>query len=218
MNEWTEARGIAESHDNSLLAALAIRGQGDTYLDRGDSSRAEPLLKKALFLLENDPAAPRYKLAAALGSVASLYRVEKKTSMAEELWGRELKIDRQVMGDYHPQTALVMGHLAEAWAADGDFERARSYSRQAIDIMESHFHHTSSAVASALINDGLIEQRARNYAAAADRYSQALAIVRSSSSASGSEEKMISRLYKAALSQAPHSHGIKQINGFMKDK
>lgn len=218
MAEWTEARGMAESHDNSLLATVAIRGEGETWLDRGDTARAEPLLKKAVYLLENDSQAPRFRLAVALGSLATLYRLENKLAMAEELWGRELKIDRELMGNYHPQTALVMGHLAEAWAADGDYERARDYSHQVLDIMESHFQHISTAVASALINDGLIEQHARNYAAAADRYSQALGIVRSSSSVSGSEAAMVSRLYQSALSQAPHSHGTKQINGFTKDK
>ena len=138
--------------------------------------------------------------------------------MAEDLWTRELQIDREVMGTDHPQTALVMGHLAEAWALDGDFDRARNYSRQAVEIMNTHFDHVSTPVACALVNDGMVEQHARNFAGAAQRYSAALAIFQSSSSESGAEERAVSRLYKAAAARSPHSGSTEQTNGFMKNK
>jgi len=45
--------------------------------------------------------------------VATLYRLQGKTGLAEDLWMRGLQIHLRLFGDFHPQTALVMRYLAE---------------------------------------------------------------------------------------------------------
>jgi len=207
---WNQAMAIAASHDARILESFAMRGLGVTWLDQGNTARAEPLLKRALNTTESDAGIPSYRLAVALDSLASLYRAEDKRSMAEELWTRELEIDRATLGDNHPQTALVMGHLAEAWSMDGDSERARRYSSQATGIMRRHFQANSVAVASALVNEAMVEQRAKQLDAAAARYAQALQILRTTT---GSDEgaALVARLYAAVLAQLHRGREAKQV-------
>src|SRR5665213_1240394 len=87
-------------------AGIVARGLGETWLDQGNIARAEPLLKRALTATESDAGVPRYRVAGALDSLARLYRLEDKRSMAEELWTRELEIDRATLGDDHPRQRL----------------------------------------------------------------------------------------------------------------
>ena len=209
-SQWNEAIGIAQAHANTVYESFAIRGLGETWLNRGDMSRAEPLLRRSLALLENTPGVPEYRLGLALDTLATLYRLQGKTGLAEELWMRELQIDRKMFGDNHPQTALVMGHLAEAWSWDGDTKGARDYSRQVTSIMESHFNGHSPAVASALVNEAVVEQRANCLEVAAGLYARAFGIVKSTRPSSPVSDT-VARLYAGVLSQLHRDREAKQI-------
>jgi hypothetical protein len=211
ISKWNEASALATSHNDAVMQSLALRGLGETWMDRGNLARAEPLLKRALAGVENQPGVEVYRVAVALDSLASLYRTEAKFSMAEELWNRELQIDRKFFGDYHPQTALVMGHLAEAWSADGDFDRARDYSGQATAIMTSHFAFDSAPVAAALVNQAAIEQRAHNLQRAAELYGKAFGIFQSTKETPSHAGQIVARLYAGVLSQLHRGQEAKQI-------
>lgn len=208
--EWNKAVAMAQSRNDSSYESYALRGLGETLLDRGERERAEPLLKRALALIDRNPNVPSYRVSVALDTLASLYRVEKKTAMAEELWTRELQLNRKQFGDYHPQTALVMGHLAEAWSIDGDIERARDYSRQATDIMKTHFAENSVAVAAAMVNQAVVEQRARQLQTAATLYSKAFGIFLSEKPSSNAF-KVVAQMYANVLSQLHRGKEAKQI-------
>lgn len=210
ISKWNEAIAIAESHNNSLFESFAVRGLGETFLYQGHQDRAEPLLRRAVALLEQNHDAPPYRMSVALDSLASLYRTENKTSMAEELWTRELQINRNTFGDYHPQTGLVMGHLAEAWSLDGEIERAREYSRQAASIMASHFGDHSVAMASALVNEAVVEQRAHQLRAAADLYARAFGILQVTKP-SGSVSEVVAHLYAGVLDQLHRGKEARRI-------
>jgi tetratricopeptide (TPR) repeat protein len=209
-SQWNEAIAIAQTHANPVYESVAIRGLGETWLDRGDIARAEPLLKRSLALVESTPGVPEYRLALALDTLATLYRLQGKTSLAEEVWMRELQLDRKMFGDDHPQTALVMGHLAEAWSWDGDTKRARDYSRRVTSIMESHFNDHSPAVASALVNEAVVEQRAHRLEVAVGLYARAFNIVKSTRPSSRVSET-VARSYARALSQLHRDREAKQI-------
>ena len=209
-DEWNEVLNTARSHGNTAYESLAVRGLGEMWLDHGDKARAEPLLKRALALIESDRSVPPHIVSAALDTLASLYRAENKTGMAEELWMRELQINRQFFGDYHPQTGLVMGHLAEAWSVDGDHERALDYSRQVTEIMTSHFEPNSSPVASALVNEAVIAERAHQLQTAAGLYAKAFGILQATRPA-GNISESVAKLYAGVLSKLHRSREAKQV-------
>ncbi len=210
--ELTQAADMARAHNDQLLLAFADRGLGETWLDEGNCSRAEPLLKRALAVLDNNPRVPRERLAVALDTIATLYRVENKTALAEEAWMRELDIHRTLFGEYHPQTAMVMGRLAELWSFEGDFDRAESWSRQSVSVMKGLFGDKSLPFGSALVNAGLVEQRAKHLSEAADMYSGALGVLRENS-AKPDAIKVVSELYARVLNQMHRSKEAKQVMG-----
>lgn len=206
----TSAADLARANNSPIMVAFAETSLGETYLDAGNLSRAEPLARRALFVLENDPQVPRERVAVALDNMASVYRLENKTALAEETWLRELDIHRAIFGDYHPQTAMVMGRLAEVWSLAGDFNKAESWSRQSVDVMKSLFGEKSLPAGSAIVNAALIEERANHLNAAADMYSNALNIFRDGT-ANPASVKVVGELYARVLSEMHKGKEAKQV-------
>jgi len=209
-SQWNDAIKLAESHDDAIVESCAIRGLGETWLDQGNYARAEPLLKKALALTENNNRATPDIVALALGSLASLYRLQDKTSLAEELWTRQLSISRGFYGDYHPQTGLVLSSLADLSVASGDFSRARDYARQALSIMSNHFAANSIPVAAALINSAVIEEHAHDLEASAGFYGKALDTLRALNHPPAIAG-LIAKRYAEVLSQLHRKREAKQV-------
>ncbi|HVW83611.1 MAG TPA: tetratricopeptide repeat protein, partial [Bryobacteraceae bacterium] len=145
IGHWNEAAELARQHGDPTVEAFALRGLGDTWLDQADTARAEPLLKRALSVLERSPSVTPERLAIAIDSLAALYRAENKLQLAEQLWMRELTIDRTAVGENHPQTAIVKGRLADALSVMGDYDSAKHYAAEAVDSMKSHFGDDSMA-------------------------------------------------------------------------
>jgi len=207
---WNEALSIAVSHKDTARESFALRGVGEMWLDRGQSSRAEPLLKRSLALVEKDPRVPRFHIATAMDSLASLYMAENRNAMAEDLWIRELQLDRDAFGDNHPKTAIVLGHLAEVSSVAGDFSRARDYSRQALSIMQSRFPYRSPAVGAALVNEAVVEARANKLDTSAGLFQKALDIFRSFG-APGDTLQSVAAMYATVLSQLHRGREAKRV-------
>jgi tetratricopeptide (TPR) repeat protein len=169
------------------------------------------LLKRAVALIEDNHDLPPYRVGVALDSLATLYRAENKISLAEDLWQRELQIDRKLFGEYHPQTAMVLGHLAEAWSAEGDFDKARDYGREATVILSNHFGAGSSAAASGLVNQAVIEERANRLDDSARLFSQALEILRESADPQEHSAGIVAQLYAGLLNRMHKGREAKQI-------
>jgi tetratricopeptide (TPR) repeat protein len=210
IDRLNRAADLARTNHDLVLEAFAQRSLGETWLDAGNTSRAEPLLKKALAVMEADNSVPRERVAVALDSMASLYRAEDKTSLAEEAYLRELDIQRAVLGEYHPQTAMVKGRLAELWSEQGDYDKAESWSRQTLDLMKGKFGEHSVAAGSAMVNLGVIEQRANHLDTAADMYSHALSIYRDAS-VDPDVARLIAQLYADVLSRQHKGREAKQV-------
>jgi len=208
-SEWNDLIALAVSNGDRVYESYGIRGLGEMWLNQGDYARAEPLLKRAMALIVNEGATAD-RMAVALDSLATLYCSEDKTSMAEDLWQRELKLVRGLFGDYHPQTGLVLGHLAEVSAKDGDFARAREYSRQVVSIMTSHFAADSIPVAVAFINSAIVEERARAFDASAEFFAKALDILRTSGHRPAATAE-IAKMYADVLSQLHRKREAKQV-------
>lgn len=210
--ELNTAADMAREHGSDLFEACADIGLGQVWLDQRDYSRAEPLLRRSLAVLQGSPDVPQERVALALDSLAELYRRENKIAMAEDAWMRELTIHRQVFGTYHPQTAVVMERLAETWSLEGDFDKARDWSRQSLEIMQGKFGERSLAAGSAMVGAGLIEQRANHLDAAADMYGRALDIFRASSTDQDAI-KEVGELYAGVLSRMHKGREAKQVMG-----
>jgi tetratricopeptide (TPR) repeat protein len=179
IQRWNDALEICRENNDELTEAIALRGLGSTWLKAGNTARAEPMLRRVLRLVENNPAMPPEQIASAHASLAELYRSENKLALAEDEWAQALQIDRKILGEVHPQIALLLEMLSDVYAARGELGLAREYAERASGIMSGAFGDSSMATAVALTNQASIEQRARDSASAAKDYERAIGIARS---------------------------------------
>jgi tetratricopeptide (TPR) repeat protein len=176
--EWNSTAELAQAHGDELLLASAMRGLGAAWLGRGDAARAAPLLRSALASFEKAPEARERDLAATLTCMAQIYMSENKLALAEEALTRALRDGEAAFGPSHPQVAVILETLAAALARRNRLDQARSYLQRACAILCGLFGETSPMAGAAYADEGLIEQRAHNFTAAADLYQRALAGLR----------------------------------------
>ena len=173
---WNEAIALAHAADLTPPEALALRGLGLTLTSMGELSRAEPVLKRAVALLDApNPASPQ-QLANALLGLASLYRREQKPSLAESLLLRALDINRSNGAADRPESAAIMESLTEILALENRPAEALRYAARAYEIMAQSFGPESTVAASAIVTLAIVKERAGDLNGSADDYSSALAI------------------------------------------
>ncbi len=199
---WNEALKVAREHRDDQAEAIALRGLAMLWVDAGNLARAEPLLRRSLKMMENNPSTPGEQLATALFATGELYRTQNKLALAEDAWSRALQIERTELGDSHPQVASVMVMLADVYSARGESGVARDYATRASEIMRDVFGDNSIPAAAALANRAMVEQRANNLQAAADDYERALGIAQGHPESRSIERVMMQRY--ALLLKAMH--------------
>ncbi len=205
IGRWNEALESAQITNDEPAEAIILRGLGQTWLQSGAASRAEPLLRRSLKLADANPDLPQEEVATSHAAMAELYRAENKLTLAEDEWTRALEIDRPLLGEHHPQVAILMEMLSDVYSARGEFAVARDYAAQAADAMSRAFGESSMAEAAALTNQAGVEQRARNLDTAARHFARAVAIARAHPESSAVGVVMMERY--ADLLKAMHRSG-----------
>ena len=179
IGQWNEVLEICRREHDERTEAIALRGLGAAWLASGAPARAEPLLRRALRMMEDNPEMPLEEVANAHSSLAQLYRSENKLALAEDEWSRALQMDRTVLGETHPQIGVLMARLSDVYSARGEFALARDYAMRASESMRSSFGDNSMPAATALTNQAAVEQRAGDLDVAAKDYERAIRIARS---------------------------------------
>jgi len=213
--EWGQAIAIAREIKNPTAEADATRGLGMTWLDAGNLPRAEPLLRRALKMMDDDPASTPWETASALACLGRCYRMQNKLALAEDALTRALDLNRKSYGPTHPQVAYVMERLAEVYALRNQFVLARDYSSRALAVMRASCGENSAAVAAALVNRASIEQHANAPEAALENYAAALKIVQSNPQEKAQNslfEAQIMERYAAVLKLTHHDREAKDLN------
>lgn len=211
LTKWNETLALARGEKDSVNEGNALRGLAVCWLNTGEPSRAEPLLRRSLKMVGNDPAAHPWDRASALTAMAQCYRDEGKFALAEDAFTRALAIDRAALGQSHPQVAFVMEQLAIIYASTKRLDQARSYAADAAKIMRDACGEDSLAMASSLAIEAEVEVRANNAMAAASKYALALSIVRKHP-ASRSFALRIMRAYSGALRTIHRSQEANALN------
>jgi tetratricopeptide (TPR) repeat protein len=160
VKEWNMAAALAREKSDTPAEAACDRGLGQTWLDQGNASRAEPLLKAALAMYESAPVRAEGEIAIALAGMGELYLVQGKSGLAEEVLRRALSSQERSLGELHPQTALMLELLADSVNRQGRTDLAREYLDRAEKIMSAQFGERSMMTATVLVNRGALEQRA----------------------------------------------------------
>jgi tetratricopeptide (TPR) repeat protein len=176
--KWNEARAIAHAQNDPATEAIATRGLASMWASTGNLARAEPLFRRALSIVESNPATPPDQTASVLSGLAAVYRAQNKLALAEDAWSRALQIDRTAFGDLHPQVAFLTEMLADVYSARGERQLARDYATRAVEAMKCLFGENALPTAVALANRATVEQRGSELIAAAGDFEHALLIAR----------------------------------------
>jgi tetratricopeptide (TPR) repeat protein len=174
VDEWNRALSLASDRHVENMQPVIVRGLGQTWLDRGNLERGEPLLRKALALFEAEPQRDEGQIATTLASLGELYLAEDKLALAEDALDRALAGDERTLGPAHPQVAVVLETLADTVAMRSQTDLARNYMERAEKIMLARFGEHSAATAVVYANWGALEERMKNPTGAADRFRKAL--------------------------------------------
>lgn len=210
ISQWNEALESARREKDEPAEAVILRGLGQTWLQSGSPARAEPLLKKSLWIMDANPDMPSEEVAASHAAMAELYRAENKLALAENEWTRALGLEQPLLGENHPQVAILMEMLADVYSARGQFTRARDYAAKAADTMSRAFGEGSMAVAAALTNEAGVEQRAGSLDSAVMHFERAVSIVRAHPESNAVGVVMIER-YAALLKAMHRSEQAKEV-------
>jgi tetratricopeptide (TPR) repeat protein len=178
IDQWNAVLDICRREHDRQSEAIALHGLGMTWLQSGRASRAGPLLRLSLRMMENNPDTPPEEVAAAHSGLGELYRSENKLALAEDEWSRALQINRAVLGEAHPQAALLMAKLADVYSARGEFSLAREYGARASQALRGAFGENSMSAATAVANQAVVEERAGDFDAATKDYDSAMRIAR----------------------------------------
>lgn len=178
IDRWNAALDITRQEQDSRAEAVVLRGLGMTWLESGSPARGEPLLRRALKMIEDDTEIAPEMVAGVRSALGELYRAENKPALAENEWTRALQMDRAALGEVHPQVAWLMEMLSDIYSVRGEYTLGRDYAARAAETMRVSFGDDSMPVACALANRALIAQRAGDTNAAIEDYEQAIRISR----------------------------------------
>jgi tetratricopeptide (TPR) repeat protein len=203
--------GMASDEEALELRAVVSAGLGDTWLDSGNLARAEPLLRRSLELLRQNPAAHQSQLAVALAAMARLYVAQGKLALAGDAVGEAIERDEKALGAAHPQVAALLEARADIRSRRGETQDARDDLERARAIMAGHLGANSTAVAAVLAALGDVEARAKQPAVAVARYAEAVEMLRNGGGDTLQVASAIVPRYAAALRAAHRSEEAKVL-------
>jgi tetratricopeptide (TPR) repeat protein len=142
----------------------------------GEYIEAEPLLKRALKIRENQLNPDQRNIADSLNNLAGLYESQSEYEQAESLYLRAIEINEKDLGKDHPRLAIALNNLANLYRVLGKYERAKTLFLRVIKINEKMIgsKHTNHAIT--LNNLALLYKTQGKYEQAKPLYIQAIEI------------------------------------------
>src|SRR5271157_1671209 len=116
--------------------AMVLNATARSLDAKGDYAGAEPLLRRALAMVEKALGPDHPYVAACLNNLAELLRAKGDYAGAEPLYRRALAIDEKTLGPDHPDVARDLNNLAALLYAKGDYAGAEPLFRRALAILE----------------------------------------------------------------------------------
>jgi tetratricopeptide (TPR) repeat protein len=202
---------VAEQARFAGAEAVALRIEGLTWVAGGDLSRAEPMLRRSLSLLEQQEPSPLYQVSATYTALAQLYREQRKYSMSEQAWLRALELQRRHSGEHHPQTALVLEGLAGLYSIQRRHTEAADLAAQAWTIMSEAFGEESIPASGALATIAYVQEGEKRPDAAAASYARALGTMRGKAAPTDRNMLGVMEHYAAVLATLHRTDEAKQI-------
>jgi len=123
---------------NHPAVARAQSTLGRILVDRGEFKQAIPILEEAL-RLQNAQGKVSSDLSSTLTELANCHFYLGDYAESDALNRRAVEMDRQLLGDRHPNVAEDYINLAAVQLEWGHYAEAEKYDRQALDIIQAWF-------------------------------------------------------------------------------
>lgn len=208
---WNEADKEVRSRHETHWDGVIAGGLGETWFTAGNPARAEPLLRRSVALLRNDPSTSSPQVATALATLAALYIAEGKLALADEAVCEAIARDEDTLGLQHPQVAAMLELQAAILVRRGETQEALDRLESARRIMTAHFGEESAALAGVFAAFGDVEEHANRPDAAAEQYSHALDLIRQAGSGAGLYANTLATRYAAVLKAAHRGAEAKAV-------
>ncbi len=149
---------------------------GHYLIERGRYEEAEPLLKLALAMMEQQLGAEHVGITAYLNNLATLHEMRGRYEEAELLLKRALTIKEQQLGVEHLSTLGSLSNLALLYQRQGRYEKAEPLFERVLVAREKQLGAEHPDTAASLNNLASLYVKQRRYAEAEPLFERALAI------------------------------------------
>ena len=163
--------------EDSEVTLDAIFALARAYMISGSSVQAIPLLEKHLAFSRTQPV-NLLKTSSVLSYLGGAYHHQNLYKLAEPLYEEALSIDREALGDKHPNVANSLNSLAMLYQAQGHYEQAEPLLKEALSIRREALGDKHPEVASSLNNLASLYQAQGHFEQAEPLHEEALSIDR----------------------------------------
>jgi tetratricopeptide (TPR) repeat protein/L-aminopeptidase/D-esterase-like protein len=165
--------------------AQTLNNLGALYKEIGDYPAARSHYEGALQIREtaancataSDLRPAKRELATCVGNLAALSQAEGDYREAERLCRRALELDREALGQEHPDYAIDLNNLGIALKAMGNYAEAERLYRAALELKRKALPSGHPSIATAISNLAALRGAMSDYGGAEELYREALAIL-----------------------------------------
>jgi CHAT domain-containing protein/Tfp pilus assembly protein PilF len=181
--KYTEAIALAqamlaaqEKNPASRDYAGALNNLAQLYGDVGRDAEAEPMLKRAIAVMEKAVGLDSGEIAPELTNLAALYQRQERYAEAEPMFKRALALREKSLPPGHPDIGQALNNLATQYEKTGRHSDSEPLFKRALALYEKAAGPEHPAVATLLNNLGQVEKAQRRYSEAEPLIKRSLAI------------------------------------------
>jgi len=130
----------------------------DIYYEKGEYSKAQPLLEKALAIREEKLEEDHWDIPNSLNNLGLLYQAQGEYDKAHPLFEKALAIREKTLDEEHPDVATSLNNLGSLYQKQGKYDKAQPLLEKALAIRENSLYAEHLDVATSLNNLGFLYQ------------------------------------------------------------
>jgi tetratricopeptide (TPR) repeat protein len=131
---FNQAVHLAESSADDRLLATALGGLGSALVDTGEIARAEPVLRRSLFLFEKSTGPDSLETGEAANNLAMLYRRSGDLEQARLQQQRALTLMQSYLPPHDPALEVAFNNIFIVLAELKQWDAAEPYLNRALEI------------------------------------------------------------------------------------
>jgi tetratricopeptide (TPR) repeat protein len=135
--QFSAAIDVAESCGDDRLLATALAGLGSSLADEGEFVRAEPVLRRSLFLFEKTTGPDSLETGAAANNLAMVYRKNGDLAQAEAQLDRALPLMQAHLDPHSVELEIAFNNMFIVLAEQKRWDQAEPYVQHALEIAQT---------------------------------------------------------------------------------